>query len=513
MSDLLKNEETIGGTPGGGEGAPPPIPGTPVTISARPDAEYAAATGTAFYGNFWRSLRWAFDDVTEDYGDDLYERMLRDPQVAACINVIKAGALQDGAQLSPAIEDEDDPQYPRAVALMEACQAMLDGLRPSFDDTLWDMLDGIALGSRVAEVIWDDAMEIRAVKVKPRHSVAFVVDVFKNVVGLLARIPGVGTPVQAGTYVLNSLPPYNMLPREKFAVFTFRPRDNDPRGTSILRPAYNAWWLKMQTWPQYLKFLVQFGTPSLIGYVDAQAQPVTIAGAAQETPQQRMVNALIQLQNGTAAAFGANDRVEPLSVAKDGVAAFREAIDLYDRQITVAILNQTLATMEGQHQARAASETHADVLGALIRQARRGIARMIRDDILCPYLRFKHGAGAEELAPRVTMGSADQGDLSALWTAASNLKRAGYLDDSQLPKLDQLLNLPPRIVTEEADAEGDDGEAQDAPLDPTQEENPDGEPADPTDPAPGDRAGDPAEGAGDADRPPDVRRAPPGRGQ
>ena len=58
-----------------------------------------------------RGLPPYIDDLTRDFGDDLYSRMLVDGQVAACITILKAAILEDGIHLSPAIDEETDPQY------------------------------------------------------------------------------------------------------------------------------------------------------------------------------------------------------------------------------------------------------------------------------------------------------------------------------------------------------------------------------------------------------------------
>lgn len=455
MTDI-RETPSIGGTPGGTNNTPAPTTGTTIPIGVSGQREYVAATGTAYYGNYWRALPWAFDDLTRDLDDSIYEQMLRDPQVFACLSVLKTGILEDGVQLSACVEDDDDPNAARAEAIRHECQTMLDDLSPSLDDTLWDLLDSLAYGNRVAEIIYDESLSIRAVKPKPREATAFVVDVYDNVIGLLARIPGVGTPVQAGNYIISVTPPYNLLPREKFAVLTFRPRNHDPRGTSILRPAYNAWWLKMQAWPQYLKFLVQFGTPSLIAYTAENAVPI-VQNGVQVNPTQQAVDTLIQLQNGTAAAFPGGYQVDVINPAKEGIEGFIKAFRLYDEQITIAILSQTLATMEGEHQARAASETHADVLATIIRQAKRAVARMIRNDILKPYLRMRYGEAAVQFAPHVTLGSTEQRDVAGLWNALAALARTNYLDPSQFPALDALVNLPPRDMnaTSVDDADSD----------------------------------------------------------
>src|SRR5438270_770319 len=78
----------------------PGSPGTSVTIQANPAQEYVAAGDYGFYQNLTRSLPWAIDDISTDFGDDVYDRMLHDPQILSCLNVLKAGILEDGINLT-----------------------------------------------------------------------------------------------------------------------------------------------------------------------------------------------------------------------------------------------------------------------------------------------------------------------------------------------------------------------------------------------------------------------------
>lgn len=451
MTDTIIQPERINSAPGSPDGTIKPITGDAVTVKAKRGTEYIAASGSAYYANYWRSLPWSIDDLTATEGADLYERMQTDDQIAATVTTFKASVLEDGAHVNPAVTDQDDDGYAQAVKIQDDCETLLENLCPSLDDTLWDILGGVATGYKIAEIVWDDAtvngtqkQTISGIKVKPRESVAFVVDVFNNVVGFLARIPGVSFPVQQGTFLLAGQAIENMLPREKCAVYTFRPVNNDPRGTSILRAAYNPWYLKMLIWKEYLKYLVQCASPSVIG-TTSEMQLGYVNPTTGATAEQEMVDVLIQLQNGTAVAFPYGSDVTPLIMNESGGASFQEAIGLFNKAMTTAILNQTLATMEGAPQTRqGSSAVHQDVLSTLIRQGKKGVERMIRHDILLPYVKFNYGDAASLLTPFVTLGTTEQQDKATLMASYASL---GYaLDASQYPAIDDELDMPVRAA-------------------------------------------------------------------
>jgi len=140
--------------------------------------------------------------------------------------------------------------------------------------------------------------------------------------------------------------------------------------------------------------------------------------------------------------------VQPIQSAGTGE-AFIAALALYDSQMVKAILSQTLATEEGAHQARAAASVHQDVVDTIIRQGKRSLCKMLRQDVLRPWVRYNWGdQAARDLTPKATLGHAEEPDLPALWAGAAALKTAGYLAPSQYRALDQAINLPERLPEE-----------------------------------------------------------------
>lgn len=426
--------------------------------------EYVAG-GSSFYQNGARSLPWAIDDITQDLGDDVYDRMLMDPQVAASVNVFKAAILEDGVNLVPPVTDMDADGYDLAVEIDAFCEHALDEMPSeiSFDDTLWDLASGIALGNRVAEQTYHvdrtfsgkQQLTLASVKVKPRRSTAFVVDTWYNVLGLLGAQPGQGQAARAGTVLFDPTHEIDLLPRSKFAVYTFRPKDNDPRGTSILRPAYNAWWLKMQTWVEYLKYLAQFASPMLIGITADKAK-----GVGGKSPEDLMLEMLIQARNGTAIAAIFGSKIEYMQSQGNGE-AFHAAFALYGREIVTAILNQTRATMEAENGSKADSETSQDVLDTLVRQGKKSVQRMVRRDILRYTVLYNYGEKALALTPKVTLGQTEAQDWHKIAGSVATLWSSKYLDASQRPGLDLLMNLPPRMAPEPGDEPPADEQQQD----------------------------------------------------
>jgi hypothetical protein len=442
--------------------------------------EFVAAGRLNAYGAATAALPQPIDDLTRDFGNDIYEQMLLDAQIAACVIVFKAAILEDGVELAPGVHDEQDPDYKVAVEIRDRATKMLGKLDTPLDDVLWSMLDATFLGNKVAEIVnvleredgktW---LRIRAIKPKPRQSVAFVVDRYLNLLGFLGAKPGQHF-VSPTSYTPDAS---DILPRDKFAVLTWRPVDCDPRGTSMLRPAYEAWWRKRQMYPEYLKYLTQFAGPSIWAALpegvaaapvtDALGNPTGADGqpfdpaedpgnipADEDENTARTTEALqtlIDFRSGTAMVVPYGTEVNTIEMQGNGE-AFLACFTESDSQIVHAILTQQLATEQSPNMARAAAQVHQDVLDTLVRQGKRAVVRMIQHDILKPWVIRNWGEDKADLCPVPTLGTTERQDLAALMNAVAALARIGFFHPSQLQYVDELLGLPARkLSTDNAD--------------------------------------------------------------
>jgi hypothetical protein len=222
----------------------------------------------------------------------------------------------------------------------------------------------------------------------------------------------------------------------------------------VLRPAYTAWNLKGQAQIEHLKYLVQFASPSLIGTTPANATRTPVLDSAGNIvpgktidPIENLKEALLAFRNGSAFAGPYGTIVKELFSSGDG-SAFLHAFDRYNQDITLAILGQTLATGEGQHDSRAAATVHQDILDTMVRQAKRAVVRMLTFDVLRPWVIANWGEAALPLVPALTLGTTEAPDLSALMLAVASLEKAAWFTPSQKPEVDLLLNLPQRTQQE-----------------------------------------------------------------
>lgn len=502
-ADVPALDRDIATPPDGTLPAPKPPPQTEQKPrEADLTASYISAQPQVFLASYIRALPPYIDDVSRDLGDDLYERMLLDPQVFSCVRTLKLSVLEEGVNLQPAVTDEDDEDYDLSKEVLALCEHALANLPRSTDEWLFEMLDALALGNRVAEQVYhlEEAgkyagnLLLARLACKPRRSTAFVVDPYNKLVGLLGLIPGSGAPILTGTIVGEPSRLPNLLPREKFAILTHAPTNEDPRGNSLLRAVYNPWALKVQLWGEYLKYLTQFASPSLFATLPehATARPQTdslgnvIPGAPLVQPEAQLLEALVRLRNGSAAAAPYGTTLTPIHLGTEG-GAFLRAFTLYDEQIAKGVTNQTLATEQGKHQARAAAETHKDTLDSGPKFLKGVVGNMLTRDVLRPLVAYNYGEGvAARLTPTAMLQRLDEAKWAGHAQAAATL---GYkLDPSQFPAMDEKLGLPVRDEAQASDPNNPDAGAGDAVAGP---EGPGGNGGQPQAPANGTPTPDP----------------------
>ena len=404
------------------------------------------------------ALGLAIDDIERDFGTTTYEKMMRDPAVYGSVETLKTLALAEDMRIEGAITDDKHKDFAESERLREFVVSNLDGIATPLQQVLHEMLDALWRGSYVCEKVlrdevWEGEARLMLDKLKPKHpaKTAYVCDRFMNVLGIGIRDVAVDDSMKD----LPTVDGVVTVPRDRFFVLRFWSVGGDPRGVSILRPAYNAWYLRQQTWPAFLRYLVQFATPSIIGTTpegdtakpdldgDGELQYDGDGNLVETTPEEAMMQALLAFQGGTACALKGGSKVELIESEGEGQ-AFREAMELFKREIVLAILRVTRATMESQHGSKADAEVAQDVLAVFVRWIRRILEDAFDRDVIRWLIEVNFGKDALRLAPKATLSGVEQEDITALGDLVSKLWAADFFDDSQVPGLDARMKMPER---------------------------------------------------------------------
>lgn len=416
------------------------------------------------------------DDLQIEVGYRVYEKMMADAKVSKCVNVLKTGIVGDGIELLSPLSDTD-PEYPISAKIEEFCTYNLTNLQKAFREIVWEMLDALVFGHKVAEITYKlqkykdgkTYMILSSIKPKPFGTTNFVVDPYFNLLGLIPSNIFAGKYKSSNNLYLDSFKLDNsfayvdidgrktrFLNRDKFFVLSVNSKDNDPRGHSILRSAYTPWNIKNKVHCEYLRYLNTSASPLLVGFtseesykddivIDNEGKPVKDASGKpiRVNPIQSFRDALVQAKNSGVLAARAGSQIEAIGGDGAGI-AFYKAIEVYDEQIEMSILLQTLATSESRFQTRSASETHAGTLELVINHYKLLVADAITEDILKPLIEYNFGKEYFKYIPKVSLGDTQRRDFSLDAAAISGLYSVGYLSEDQKRFTDLLLGLPVR---------------------------------------------------------------------
>ncbi len=459
-------------------GIEPAIDESPKKFTPRvSQTEYIA--GGYYNENVNRILFNTSGKLLKTFGDDIVDDMLRDAEVKKCETIIKISVLNDGITFFPAVSkpappkplktgetetpeqqkerlqnEKDQKRYALAEKYANFATRAINNLDSSIRSIMESMLDAVTYGNKVAEVTYKEQYSsdfgrtlftLDSIRVKPRRLTHFVVNKYNKVVGFWATVKDGEKNKQV------------IIPREKFLILTFRGKDGDPRGISILEAVYNAWQLKMELWPEYLRWLLQCAVPSVVGYTSPNAQKMVLkdvegnllkdeaGNVLYESDVTSLLQALIQLRNASAIALPEGAKVDTIKNAVSGD-PFKGMRDVVNEEIEMGMILQTLASSEGRFMSRAASQSHMSILDLFIFFIKGLVIDMITQDLLKPLFQMNFANFDMDLLPKVSMGDSERRDWATDAVAIATLWKSGFIGESQKVGYDKIIDAPDRDV-------------------------------------------------------------------
>ena len=390
----------------------PPSLGTPPALP--PLGELAPANGASLLG---MTAALALPDDGLPGGYSVYRRMQTDPQIKACLNTKKFAVLSQGWSVHAASASPED------LAVAAFVRHTLTGMRGSILDALHDVLDALALGISLVEIVYQmndggpyaGMVGLAALKSKDPDGFTFETDDFGNVTALRGCLGEVYPP-------------------DKFLRYSYMPRYENPLGLSDLRAAYKPWLAKQQLLRWWTKYLEKFGMPTVTGSYDAERG----YGADQ---QRELLMLVAQVHNESAIVLPSDMHLGLLETARAAPAGFLEAIEYQDRAIAKSILGQTLTTDgSGSGATFALGSVHQDVLMFYLRKLQRDLEEtVVGAQLIAPLVRYNFGPHVPP--PRFALGTLDDGRLAAAGTLIADLV-AGKVIAPDEPWIRGYLGLP-----------------------------------------------------------------------
>lgn len=429
-------------------------------------------TIASYYG-----LPQSIDDAEAKYGSDIYDKMLHDPDLQGFMNGLKATVLEHEPQVLPSHdppskyepatpEEESDYKKSKEIAdFVSLCHDLLPYSDRPISEVLWDMLEALSHGHRLAEIVFRPGYEgmadgkwvLDSIAVKPRQNYAFVTDNHNRLLGVTGKVPGIAPHIRQGLIGDPSGLP-NFVPREKLFCFAPYKRNGDPRGSSLLRGAYIPWKKDQYIHEEHLKFISQFGG----GMITAELGEKTETGklthpvTGEQVEFSEYIGLMLQnMGNGQYGVFPNGTKVTVHQPTSDGK-AFEVALEANRRQKALAVTTSIRAFLEAKHSSKADSETADDALHRFIRNNRRALADAYRMTVVYQLVKANFGDQvALKYLPRIELGEESGASFAE---SAQGLKHLGVQVSEGTGKMliEKLLGVP--HIEDEAEAETGDVE-------------------------------------------------------
>ena len=261
-------------------------------------------------------------------GLTLYDEVDRDPHAGAVLQTRYLSVVGKDWEVLPGEESAKGTKVAEFVK-----DALAD---TNFDQFRQELLQGILYGYFVAEVIWGIKNQaVVPLKLRAKHPRRFCFTLDRELRLLTLDNMIEGEPV----------------PDRKFIAFTYGSSDN-PYGKGLGQKLWWPVWFKKHGIKFWLIFLEKYGMPTAIGKYPP--------GTPKDT-QQELLSAIDAIQTETGVKIPSSMEIDLLEATRSGKVTYETLCDYMDRQVSKAVLGQTLTTEIKGEGSYAASQTHDDV--------------------------------------------------------------------------------------------------------------------------------------------------------
>jgi len=322
----------------------------------------------------------------------------RDPHYASVLGTRKRACSGLEPTVAAATDDKRDVELADAVREHIADSTEFPGL-------CTDLLDGLGKGYAVCEILWDRGPSFwRPAAFEWRDPKFFRFDLDTGRELRLEDLGAVdGVP----------LPPY------KFLVHMPKLKSGLPIRAGLARLVAAAHMCKSYTLTDWMAFAEVFGQPLRLGRYGDNATDDDI---------KTLVSAVANLGSDAAAVIPDSMRIDFVTGnsgggTSGGQSLFQNLGEWLDRQVSKAVLGQTMTSDDGSSQSQAT--VHNDVRMDILKDDALQLAATINRDLVRPFIDLNFGPPASGKYPRLLLPVREPEDIAALTDALSKLVPLG----------------------------------------------------------------------------------------
>lgn len=297
-----------------------------------------------------------------DQGDiyrqaELFEEMEeKDTHLYSILQTRKNSVLGLDWEIMPYSDDQGDVK----VADMVRDAFEFEGL----ENALLDLLDAIGKGFGVTEIMWQiKESKVGVEKLKWVHQKRFRFDDFDHL-RLLTE---------------NDMAHGIELPKNKFVIHKYKAKSGHPSRAGVLRVCSWMYLFKNYNIKDWVTFAEVFGMPIRLGKYDT--------GTSKED-KEALIQAVTQLGTDAAGIISKSTEIEFVESVKRSDNIYEVLAEFCNREMSKAVLGQTLTTDVGSTGSYAASKTHNEVRHDLKEADCKALAETLRKYLVRPLVLF-----------------------------------------------------------------------------------------------------------------------------
>jgi hypothetical protein len=360
-----------------------------------------------------------------DFDLEVYEKMMKDGQVKAGMDIIKLSATARGFTVSG--DDEETKKY------AEFIDKNFEQLRGNMEDLLGEMLTALEYGYSVTEKVFenrDGKIMLKKLKVLNPNNIRVKTNKFGDIEYVSQRI---------GSKTIK-------IPDHKIMWYAYDKKFGNAYGQSALRTTYKHWFIKDKMYRFANIAYERYGTPLLVGEVKD----------AKDTGKMKQLLAKINGMTGLAVSGG--DTVKAIQGSN---ADFVGYIEHHDRKIMESLLvpPMLLGLGRGQSGSYALSGNQFDIFMIRLEALQRDLKALIEEEIIRPLIDLNFPN--VKRYPSFTFKAPTQKDTEKLARVFQMMIQAQVIAPEE-DWLREELGMPPMSEEVKKDIEKKRQEAQDA---------------------------------------------------
>ena len=311
---------------------------------------------------------WNSDDLYQKVGNySIYEEMMQDDQISVAMAVKKDLIIGSGWHIACEDDDHGDVKKDLEIALSEDIES-------PFEDCLSQIITAYENGFSVSEKQFklrdDGSLTLKDIKTRNPVSWLFHQDIY----GKVTRYEQQGATAEFSNIDPNSL-----------IHFVNNPRYGNPYGTSDLRAAYTAYFIKKQIVRFYAIFLEKAASPIPIAKYDRNI--------GLDAEIQKIHDTIKKLQTSSAMTIPKDFDVEFLQSSGNGE-AYTKGINMFNMFIGRALFVPDLLGFQGGETSggsQALGREQMVVFFKHIMRRRRTIEDMVNKHLIKPLITWNYG--------------------------------------------------------------------------------------------------------------------------